>query len=228
VSSPSERIPRAALVTGAMDGVGREIALALSGDGWAIALHHQGARSRADELLREIAAKGGRTVALEADLARETDVEALLPAAEAALGPIGCLVIATDVARSETAPRDEPADWTAQVQTNLRAPLVLAQRFASALPPAAEGAIVTLLNDRHAAAADPWLASSVVRPALANLTRTLALALAPRVRVNGLRIGRGAATEEIVRAARFILAAPAMTGQIIALGAAPVPVQAHT
>jgi len=228
VSSPSDRIPRAALVTGAADGAGGEIALALSSDGWAVALHHQGARSRAHGLLREITATGSRAVALEADLARETEVEALLPAAEAALGPIGCLVIATDADGNETAPGDEPTGWTAQVQTNLRAPLVLAQRFASALPPAAEGAIVTLLNDRFEAAANPWLASSVVRPALSNLTRTFALALAPRIRVNGLRIGRGAATEEIVRAARFILAAPAMTGQIIALGTAPVPVKAHT
>src|SRR5471032_1268765 len=85
-------LPRAVLVTGAAQRIGRAISLALAADGWAVAVHYRASRAPAEALVGEIADAGGHAVALPADLADEAAVEALVPRAAAALGPLGCLV----------------------------------------------------------------------------------------------------------------------------------------
>ena len=85
-------IPRAALVTGAARRLGRAIALGLAEAGFAVAVHSHTSAADAGITCAEILQRGRATVALRADLAREAEVADLLPAAEAALGPIGVLV----------------------------------------------------------------------------------------------------------------------------------------
>src|SRR5262250_2732852 len=82
----------AALVTGAAKRIGRAIARDLAAGGWPVAVHYHRSREEADSLVAEIVAAGGRAVALAADLAREAEVDTLVPRAAAALGPLSCLV----------------------------------------------------------------------------------------------------------------------------------------
>src|SRR5439155_20405253 len=84
--------PRAALVTGAAQRIGRVIALALAADGWAVAVHYRASRAAAEALVAEIERAGGRAVALAADLGDESAAAGLVPQAVAGLGPLGCLV----------------------------------------------------------------------------------------------------------------------------------------
>ena len=233
-------LPRAALVTGAGQRIGRAIALALAQDGFAVAIHHHRSHEAATALAAEIGAAGGRAVTLAADLANEQEVLALVPAAARALGPLGCLV--NNASRFE---RDEALtvtreSWDRHLETNLRAPFVLMQEFARQLPAQAEGAIVNLLDERVWNLTPHFVAYTVSKAALWTLTRTKALALSPRIRVNGIGPGptlpsprqseadfrrqaestplrRGTSPGEVAAALRFILAAPAMTGQMIAL-----------
>jgi NAD(P)-dependent dehydrogenase (short-subunit alcohol dehydrogenase family) len=101
------------------------------------------------------------------------------------------------------------------IQTNLRAPFVLIQQFARALSPPHEGVVINLLDQRLC----PHLVSyTLSKAALWTLTQTMALALAPRIRVNGVAPGpasRDAAPEEAARASIAILALTSMTGQMI-------------
>jgi NAD(P)-dependent dehydrogenase (short-subunit alcohol dehydrogenase family) len=85
-------IPRTALVTGAARRIGSWIARALADEGFAVALHCRTSREAAEDLRREIVARGGRAVVLAADLADVSAVDALVPAANDALGPLGVLV----------------------------------------------------------------------------------------------------------------------------------------
>ena len=85
-------MPNAALVTGAGKRIGRAIALALAHDGWAVAVHYNNSAADAETLVRDIVSGGGKAVALQADLARESQVQTLVPRATAALGPLGLLV----------------------------------------------------------------------------------------------------------------------------------------
>jgi NAD(P)-dependent dehydrogenase (short-subunit alcohol dehydrogenase family) len=240
LSETAPAIPRAALVTGAAHRIGRAIALALAADGWAVAVHHHSSGTAAEALVAEIVRAGGRAVALAADLTREADTTALVPAAATSLGPIGCLVNNASLFEADEAMDATRASWDRHIETNLRAPFVLMQGFARALPPDLGGTIINLLDERVWKLTPHFVSYTISKAGLWTLTQTMALALAPRIRVNGIGpgptlpsprqseadfqrqwrampLGRGTTPEEIAAAVRFILAAPSMTGQMIAL-----------
>ena len=233
-------VPRAALVTGAGRRIGRAIALALAREGYAVAVHYGSGRAEADAVVAEIAAAGGRAVALGADLANEAESVQLVPRAVEAIGRLGVLV--NNAARFE---RDDALDvtrasWDAHLETNLRAPFVLTQEFARQLRQDAEGAVINLLDQRVWRLTPHFVSYTVSKAALWTLTQTMALALAPRIRVNGIGPGpvlpsarqspeqfrrqermtpltHGASADEIAAAVLFILSAASMTGTMIAL-----------
>ena len=253
---PTPAIPRAALVTGGARRIGRALVLALAEAGYAVAVHHHSSRTEADGVVAEIAQAGGRAVALAADLADEAAVKRLLPEAVAALGPIGVLINNASIFENDTVRTATRESWDGHLAVNLRAPFVLTQDFAAMLPAEAGGVVINLLDERVWNLTPYFVSYTVTKAALWTLTRTMALALAPRIRVNGIGPGptlpsprqsaaqflercramplsRGTSPDEIAAAMRFILDAPAMTGQMIALdggehlgwaqpGAAPV------
>lgn len=236
----SDGTPRAALVTGGARRIGRALALELARAGFAVAVHYKASAAEAEEVVQLIAGAGGHAVALPADLADEAETARLLPAAGEALGPLGLLIN-----NASTFERDEWDDvtrdsWDRHLEPNLRAPFVLSQAFARQLPAEARGLIVNLLDQRVWNLTPHFLSYTVSKAGLWTLTRSLALALAPRIRVNGIGpgpalpsprqsdaqfarqaaatpLGRGTDPEEICRALRFLLEAPSMTGQMIAL-----------
>ncbi|RYI79134.1 MAG: SDR family oxidoreductase [Acetobacteraceae bacterium] len=236
----SPLIPRAALVTGGARRLGRAIALALAGDGFDVAIHYSGSAEAAAATAAEIQALGRRAITLKAELGTEAEVAGLIPAAQAALGPIGVLVN-----NASTFERDEWADatresWDRHLEPNLRAPFVLAQAMAKALSAPAEGLVLNMLDQRVWSLTPHFVSYTVSKAGLWALTQTLALALAPRIRVNAIGPGpampsprqtqaqfdrqcasvplqRGTSAEEVARAALAILGLPAMTGQMLAL-----------
>jgi NAD(P)-dependent dehydrogenase (short-subunit alcohol dehydrogenase family) len=233
-------MPLAALVTGGARRIGRALVLALAEAGFAVAIHHHSSAAEAEALVAEIARAGGTAVALAADLADEAAVKQLLPRAAAALGPIGVLVNNASIFENDTVATVSRQGWDSHLAVNLRAPFVLTQEFAALLPPDAGGAVINLLDERVLNLTPYFVSYTVTKDALWTLTRTMALALAPRIRVNGIGPGptmpsprqsreqflarcrslplrRGTSPSEIAAALRFILAAPAMTGQMIAL-----------
>jgi NAD(P)-dependent dehydrogenase (short-subunit alcohol dehydrogenase family) len=233
-------IPRAALVTGAAQRIGRAIALHLAGLGWAIGVHYRDSAAAAAELVAAIRAGGGRAAALQADLGREDEVATLVPRAAAALGPLGCLVNNASTFDYDSAESATRASWDHHMEANLRAPFVLTQGFAAQLPDGAEGVVVNLIDQRVWNLTPHFMTYTVSKAGLWTLTQTLAMALAPRIRVNAVGPGptlpsrhqddaqfarqcaemplrRGTTPDEIAEAVAFILSAPAMTGQMIAL-----------
>jgi NAD(P)-dependent dehydrogenase (short-subunit alcohol dehydrogenase family) len=233
-------IPRAALVTGGAKRLGRAIALALAEAGFDIAIHYAGSQAEAAETADAIRALGRRAVTLQADLAREAEVAPLLPAATAALGPIGVLVN-----NASTFERDEWDDatresWDRHIEPNLRAPFVLMQAMARALPETEEGVVVNMLDERVWSLTPHFVSYTVAKAGLWALTQQMALALAPRIRVNAIGPGpalrsprqtdeqfarqcasvplrHGTSPEEVGRAVLAIIGLPSMTGQMIAL-----------
>jgi NAD(P)-dependent dehydrogenase (short-subunit alcohol dehydrogenase family) len=237
---PTPPIPKAALITGAGQRIGRACALALAEAGYAIAVHYHRSAEAANEVVASIAGAGGKAVALGTDLADEAQFAALLPRAADALGPIGVLVNNASTFENDTVGTVTREGWDAHLAINLRAPFVLIQEFARQLPKDAGGCIVNLLDERVWCLTPYFVSYTVSKAGLWTLTQTMALALAPRIRVNGIGPGptlpsprqsdeqfleqcrsmplrRGTSPDEIAAALRFILAAPGMTGQMIAL-----------
>jgi NAD(P)-dependent dehydrogenase (short-subunit alcohol dehydrogenase family) len=233
-------IPRTALVTGAAQRIGRAIALTLAEAGFHVAVHCHTSRDAGAATCEAIHRLGRRAALLQADLADETATQGLLPRATEALGPIGVLV-------NNASPfeRDEWHDatrtsWDMHIEPGLRAPFVLMQHFARALPADAEGAVINMLDQRVWSITPHFVSYTLAKAGLWALTQSMALALAPRVRVNGIGPGpalpntrqsqeqfvrqsasmplrRGSSPGEIARAVLAILALPAMTGQMLAL-----------
>jgi NAD(P)-dependent dehydrogenase (short-subunit alcohol dehydrogenase family) len=237
---PVPPVPKAALITGGAQRIGREMALALAEDGFAVAVHYHSSRKAAENLVEAIRTKGATAVALGADLADEEAVRMLVPRAERALGPVGCLVNNAAVFTDDTVETATREIWDLHLAVNLRAPFVLIQNFAVRLPSDASGVVINLLDERVWSLTPFFVSYTLSKAGLWTLTQTLALALAPRIRVNGIGPGptlpsprqtreqfarqcelmplrRGTSPQEIAAAMRYILSAPAMTGQMIAL-----------
>jgi NAD(P)-dependent dehydrogenase (short-subunit alcohol dehydrogenase family) len=233
-------VPKAALVTGAAQRIGRALALALAEEGFAVAVHHHASGKDAAEVVEAIRQAGGQAVALSADLGDEAAARELLPRAQAALGPIGCLVNNAAVFDNDTVATATRDSWERHLAVNLRAPFVLIQEFAARLPADCGGIVVNMLDERVWSLTPFFVSYTVAKSGLWTLTRTMALALAPRIRVNGIGPGptlpsprqtaeqflrqcrimpleRGTSPQEIAAALRFLLSAPAVTGQMIAL-----------
>ncbi len=129
-------IPRAALVTGAAQRIGRAIALALAEAGFDVAVHCHTSRDAGVATCEAIHRLGRRATLVPADLADEAATQALLPRATAALGPIGVLVNNASPFERDDWHDATRASWDAHIEPGLRAPFVLMQQLR---PRAAKG-----------------------------------------------------------------------------------------
>jgi NAD(P)-dependent dehydrogenase (short-subunit alcohol dehydrogenase family) len=236
----ADAYPRSVLITGAGRRIGRALAERLGAAGWAVGVHYHDSSAEADAVVAAVVKAGGRAVALKADLADPAEVAALLPACARALGPVGVLVNNASIFERDDIASATLASWEAHQAVNLRAPFFLSQAFAAQDAGTARGVIVNVIDERVWHLTPHFASYTVSKAGLWTLTQTLALALAPRIRVNAVGPGptlpsprqsqaqfeaqctsmplrRGTTPAEICDAVQFILAAPAMTGQMIAL-----------
>ena len=238
----SDSVPRTALVTGAARRIGRAISLDLAHDGWAVAVHYGRSKSEADVVASEIRAAGGTAETLQADLSVEAEVQSLVTRAAEALGSVGLLVNSAAAFENDTALTVTRESWDKHLETNLRAPFVLSQKMAAALQGMAdaEGIIINVLDQRVRNLTPYFVSYTLSKTGLWTLTRTLAMALAPRIRVNAIGPGptlksdrqseeqflrqwqsvplrHGPDVTEICDAVRYLAAAPSVTGQMIAV-----------
>ncbi len=232
--------PGVALVTGAAKRIGRAIALNLAGAGWAVAVHHRSSDRQALETAAMIEAGGGRAAVLAADLADEDQAATLIGRATQALGPVTCLINNASVFEHDSVATATRQSWDRHFAVNLRAPFVLIQSFAAALPDGTPGNVINLVDQRVWNLTSEFVSYTLTKTGLWTLTQTMAMALAPGIRVNGIGPGptlpseqqtaaqfaaqvastplqTATTVEQIAEAVWFILNSPTLTGQMIAL-----------
>ena len=162
------------------------------------------------------------------------------PPASPRSGRRRCLINNASTFIYDTVASLDPKVWDTQLAVNVKAPVFLSRAFAAALPEGETGNIVNIVDQRVWKPTPNFFSYAASKTALWGVTRTLAQALAPRIRVNAIGPGpvlksahqsdeefrrqceatilrRGTTPDEIAAAIRFILNAPAMTGQMIAL-----------
>ncbi len=231
---------RVALVTGGARRIGRAIALALASAGWDVGVHYGRSSKEAEETATAIRALGRRAACLQADLADEADTARLLPALEAALGPVSAVV--NNASRFE---QDDIAGFgyamlAAHIGPNLGAPLLLARMLAEATRAGArDGVVVNLLDQKLFNPNPDFLSYTMSKAALHAATTMLAQALAPRIRVVGVApgltlpsylqdearfvdahrryspLGRSSTPADVASAVVFAMSNPAMTGTVM-------------
>jgi len=174
------------------------------------------------------------------DLASREAVDGLAETLAGSLSSLGLLINNASRFEREDWPAVTRQSWDRHIEPNLRAPFVLTQAFARALPPVSRGVVINMLDQRVWSLTPHFVSYTVSKAALWALTQTMALALAPRIRVNAIGPGpalpslrqtdeqfaqqcastplqRGTDPDEVARALLAILSLPAMTGQMIAL-----------
>lgn len=228
------------LVTGGAKRLGRAIVLDLARHGFDIALHYCASEKQARATAADAQTAGVKVALLQADLSRESETAGLVDRAVAELGALTGLVNSASVFENDSWYSVTRESWDRHLDTNLRAPFLLAQCFARQLPREAQGAIVNIIDQRVLKPTPQFLSYSLSKASLKWLTTTLAQALAPRVRVNAVGpgptiinarqseadftrqreatvLGRGAEPQDICDAVRYLLQAPSVTGQMIAV-----------
>jgi NAD(P)-dependent dehydrogenase (short-subunit alcohol dehydrogenase family) len=239
MTRPEDVLPTA-LITGASRRIGRALALNLADAGWTIAVHYRNSAADAERLARGIESRGGRAQSFQADLADPDAPKALVADVVRELGPPTVLINNASEFLPDTIQTLEDKTWDLHLGINLKAPVFLAQAMAMSLPSGCEGNIINIIDQRVWDLKPEFFSYTISKAGLWTATRTLAQALAPRIRVNAIGpgpvlrsihqtdddferesrstlLGRGATTDEIAAAVRFILATPSLTGQMIAL-----------
>lgn len=231
---------KTALVTGGARRIGRAIVEDLARHGFAVAIHYNRSGADAAELVKSIEAASGKAVALQADLADLDDAGGLVSAAQAALGPVGLLVNNASIFQDDTATEFSREGFDRHFAIHLKAPLELVKSFSATLPHGSEGLVVNIIDQRVWRLSPRYFSYTLSKSALWTATRTLAQALAPRIRVNaigpgpsianerqqpsdfqaqvdGLILKRGPALAEFGATIRYLWEARSVTGQMIAI-----------
>jgi len=181
---------RVALVTGASSGLGVQFAKALADNGAAVALVARRA-DRLKSLKDDIEGKGGRAVAIEADVTDRAAMARAFDAAEKAFGTVTILVNNAGIAHGGRAVEMPPEEWRKVLSTNLDAVFFCAQEAARRILAAKkQGAIINIASVLGLAVAKGAVAYATAKAGVVQVTKALAVELAFKgVRVNAIAPG---------------------------------------
>ena len=224
------------LITGSAIRVGRALALAVAQAGGDVVIHYGHSQAEAHSLQAEIGLLGRKAYLVQGDLNDPAQVEKLIPKASEH-GTLFGLVNNAAIFEPLNWQTTSLDDWNSHLMVNLLVPFMLSKAFAQAIPPDSEGRIINMLDWRAMRPGVDHLPYTISKSALAALTRSLAISLAPHVTVNGLALGavlppstgsaptnilksipagRWAELDEIGQALVFLLDGPSyITGEII-------------
>ena len=229
----------AVLITGAGARIGRVLAKGLAADGWAVAIHYNRSENSAADLAQEITRAGGTAVIIGANLHVPEELGTLVGRAAKALSrPLTALINNASTFEPDLVGDFTPALFDHHMDINLRAPVALSQSFAAQCQK--EGVIINMLDQRVLKPNPLYFTYSISKSALHWATKTLAQALAPNIRVNGVGPGptlqganqskvefeaesrhtllqEASSPEGMLDAVRYLLSARSVTGQMIAV-----------
>ncbi|MEO5325535.1 SDR family oxidoreductase [Mesorhizobium sp. CC13] len=228
------------LVTGGAKRIGRAVTEDLAAHGFGVVIHCNRSYEEAERLAATIKARGGQAAVVQAELTDMAAVDRLIAAAEAALGPISLLVNSASTFDNDSVTDFDWEAWDRHFALHVKAPALLARNFAAALPAGMEGLIVNIIDQRVLKPTPQFFSYSLSKAALWAATRTMAQALAPRIRVNaigpgptlpsarqdeaafaaqldGLILKHGPELAEFGATIRYLWEARSVTGQMIAI-----------
>jgi len=179
---------KVALVTGAGKRLGRAIALRLAEEGMDVAVHYGTSAKDAAEVVGKIEELGQRAVALPAELRQVEEIRQLLLQVGNELGRLDLLVNSAANFLPGSVISTTEDIWDASLETNMKAPFFVAQAAAPMLR-RSKGAIVNFADTGGLLGWPGFIGHSVAKAGVINLTKSLAKALAPDVRVNAIAPG---------------------------------------
>ena len=229
------------LITGGADRIGHAIAEFFAVNNWNIVIHYLNSELKAQGAVQKINESGGKAVAIKADLSQEKETSLLIDKSTNLLGsPLTCLVNNASAFENDSVSTASSTTWNRHLEINLHAPFILSQKFSAMIPPKIEGNIINMLDQRVWNLSSGFTSYTISKSALWTLTQTMAIELAPKIRVNGIGpgpvfpserqsenhflaqanktlLGRKVDVKDVVSAIKFLINTPAITGQMIAV-----------
>jgi NAD(P)-dependent dehydrogenase (short-subunit alcohol dehydrogenase family) len=225
------------LITGAAQRIGRALALDFASHGFDVCIHYHRSKNEAESLIKEIAQLGQKAFLVDADLSKEREVEQIFPTLLQQISSVSILINNASTFQYDNVKSADGDSWNYHLEPNLRAPLILSQHFAKQTQ---SGLILNIIDQRVWNLTPHYLTYSISKFGLWGLTQTMALSLAPNIRVNAIGPGptlkndtqteeqfqeqchntplhRGGSLKDICAAAQFLWNADTVTGQMIAV-----------
>ncbi len=232
--------PGVAIVTGGSKRIGKSIVKKLSFLGWKVIIHYNSNKNDALNLQKEIKNSGGAASIIKANLNSAKAIEELILKSKKKFGKLTLLVNNASIFENDSVENLTINSWDIHNNINTKAPLLLSQSFAKLLPKEEPGVIINIIDQRVYSPRPDFISYSSSKNSLFWLTKVLAQALSPKIRVcaigpgptlKGARqtnndfknqsesvpLGNGSSPEDISHAIEFILNTSSFTGQMITL-----------
>jgi len=228
------------LITGGATRVGKEIALHFANKGWNIALHYFKSSSKARRLKKIIEQNWVKAVLIKADLRNTKQVEKIVPIAKKSLGEIDCLINNAALFENDDISNFTIKRWNDHLNINVLAPTILTKQFAKQAHKKIPSNIINIIDQRIFRLTPVFMSYTLSKNALYALTKTMAMRLAPNIKVNGIAPGptikskrqsdqhfnkqikstllkKSVRIEDICDTVEFLINNNSITGQIIAV-----------
>ena len=227
------------IITGGATRIGAAIAKSLSGPGVEIVIHFNKSKFKAEKLKKELSKNQTKVYLVKGDLSKETDVNKILKFAKSKLKYFDCLINNASLFENDKLENFSTEGWGKHLRTNLRTPALLSKEFAKNIKNGNNN-IINIIDQRVFKLTPYFFSYTISKTGLYTLTKTSAMSLAPKIRVNGIAPGptiknkrqsakhfkkqyiatplkRQVDVEQICNAVDFFIKNRSITGQVLAI-----------
>ena len=228
------------LITGASQRIGKELSLYFAKMGWNIAVHFNKSKKQAIILKKEIEKYSVKCVCIQANLLDTKKIKKIIAIAKKKLGSIDCVINNASVFNNDDILNFNESSWNNHIKTNLFAPAILIKEFSKIKNLSNNKSIINILDQRIFKLTPYFFSYTISKAALHTLTKTSAMKLAPKIRVNAIApgpvlknkrqtlehfnkqskntlLGKPVEIEDICKTAYLLAIGKTVTGQVIAI-----------
>ncbi len=227
------------IITGGATRIGAAIAKKLSGPNKEIVIHFNTSKFKAEKLKIDLLKNGTKVYLIKADLSKERDINKLVKYSKSKLKYFDCLINNASLFENDKLDNFNTDSWGRHLRTNLRTPALLSKEFAKNIKKENNN-IINIIDQRVFKLTPYFFSYTISKTGLYTLTKTSAMSLAPKIRVNGIAPGptiknqrqsekhfkkqylatplkKKVEVEQICNAVDFFIKNSSITGQVVAI-----------
>ena len=179
---------RKIIITGGATRIGAAIAKKLSGTNKEILIHFNKSKTKAEKLKKELSYEGTKVYLVKADLSKDKDIKKMVRFAKSKLKFFDCLINNASLFENDKLDNFTTDSWGKHLRTNLRTPALLSKEFAKNIR-GENNNIINIIDQRVFKLTPFFFSYTISKTGLYTLTKTSAMSLAPKIRVNGIAPG---------------------------------------
>ena len=228
------------LITGSSQRIGRELCLYFAKKGWNIAIHFNKSKKQSKVLKKEIDKYGVKCICIQGNLLNIKIIKKIVATANKNLGSINCIINNASIFNNDNILNFSEKSWNEHIKINLLAPAAFIKEFSKIKNLSKNKSIINILDQRIFKLTPYFFSYTISKTGLQIITKTAAMKLAPKIRVNAIApgpvlknkrqtekhfnkqskntlLGKTVKIEDICKTAYLLANSETITGQIIAV-----------